>query len=1017
MGNHRLDFNSPIWLWGLALLPVIWLWGRRSLAGLRGPRRWLALGLRSAVLVLVVLGLAEVEWVRVSDRLTVLHLVDQSLSIPAERRAALRRYVSEAIARHRRDQDRAGVIVFGREAAIEIPPIDESIPLAEAAEALLDPEFTNLAAAMRLAQASFPEDAAKRIVIVSDGNENLGSALEQARAVAASGVGIDVVPVYYQARGEVAVEKVSVPSEVRSGQAFDVRIVLSNDAPQTGGAPAEVPGRLVISQSIDGKTSVVSDEPVVVGPGKQVFSVRQELSEAAPYTYEARFVPDDPAADGLPQNNRATAFTHIRGSGQVLLLESADHPNEFATLAERLRASQLEVTVRTTDDLFASLPELQQFDSVLLGNVPREDFTEPQIEMLVRNTEQLGCGLVMLGGPDSFGAGGWTNTELEKAMPVDFQIKSVKVAPKGALALVMHASEMAQGNYWQKVIAQEAIRALGTEDYCGVLHWDGSEKWLWNPQAGLTQVGGNRDRMLARLDRMVPGDMPDFDPTLIMARQSFQRLTDVAVKHMVIISDGDPSPPSPAVTQSLVKAKVTVSTVAVGTHGPAGSQELRKLANSTQGKYYEVRNPRALPRIFQREARRVATPLLYEQPPPFSPLAVTDHEMIRGLGDPFPPLKGYVLTTLKENPLVEVALRAPRPANAENNTVLAGWTYGLGRTVALTTDLGARWATEWTGWEGYDKFVSQVVRWSMRPAGQPGNFTVATDIRDGQGQIIITNLDKNDRFVNLLEMGGTVVGPDLKPRTLQIEQTAPGRYVGQFPATDAGSYFLLVQPGPGLSPIRTGVNVPYSAEYRGLATNAPLLESLAQVPAAGGRAGQLIRAREEMDPAAPGDEPFKALVSADSFRHDLPRATSSLPAWHLVLWLAATLYFFDVAVRRISLNFDWLAPLWMRLRLQFAGRGATLAGPEYLERLRSRKAEVSDQLDQQRASTHFEPTAEALSQSAGAVPLEPTPSESSPTPALPADPGAPRLTPQSEAESYTQRLLKAKENVWKDRPQ
>ena len=87
--------------------------------------------------------------------------------------------------------------------------------------------------------------------------------------------------------------------------------------------------------------------------------------------------------------------------------------------------------------------------------------------MLVRNTEELGCGLIMLGGPNSFGAGGWTNTELEKAMPVDFQIKSAKVVPVGALVLNMHASEIPQANYWQKVICQEAIKALGPRDYCG----------------------------------------------------------------------------------------------------------------------------------------------------------------------------------------------------------------------------------------------------------------------------------------------------------------------------------------------------------------------------------------------------------------------------------------------------------------------------------------------------------------------------------------------------------------------
>jgi len=154
----------------------------------------------------------------------------------------------------------------------------------------------------------------------------------------------------------------------------------------------------------------------------------------------------------------------------------------------------IEVETMPSDSLFTNLAELQGFDCVVMANVPRAsgggdattkeatNFTDEQISMLVRNTEQFGCGLVMIGGQNSFGAGGWTNTELEKAMPVDFQIKNAKVKAVGALVMMMHASEINQGNYWQKVIGQEALKVLGPSDYCGVVHWDdftGGDNWLW----------------------------------------------------------------------------------------------------------------------------------------------------------------------------------------------------------------------------------------------------------------------------------------------------------------------------------------------------------------------------------------------------------------------------------------------------------------------------------------------------------------------------------------------------------
>ncbi len=1005
--GYQLDFDSPWYLLLLGLGPLLWWIGRHSLGGLSRGRRWAAILLRLAVLTALVLAAAEVRWVRKTDRLTVIYLLDQSLSIPADERAAMRRYVNELTAQHRQGDDRAGVIVFGREAAIEVPPIDDNVPLPETVEALLDPEFTNLAGAMRLAQAAFPEDAAKRIVIVSDGNENLGNALEQAKGVAESGVGIDVQPVFYRRRAEVAVEKLALPPMLRKGQPFDVRVVLENTAEATADDPGIVPGRLIVSQQTTDQPVVLSEQHIDLAPGKQVLTLRQQLDEAAAYTYEARFVPDNPTDDAMAQNNRATGFAHLRGAGQVLLVEDAENPGEHGRLMTSLRAEQLEVTLMPSDQLFTNLTELQPYDAVILANVPREDFSDPQIKMLVRNTEQLGCGLVMLGGPNSFGAGGWTNTDVEQAMPVDFQIKDAKVSPRGALAMVMHASEMAEGNFWQKQIAQEAIKALGQEDYCGVLHWEGREQWLWGQPTGLKPIRGNREQMLARLDKMTPGDMPDFDPSLNLARVSLANLKDTAIKHVIVISDGDPSPPSAGVIRSLAAAKITVSTVAVATHGPAGSSVLKQLATATGGKYYEVKNPKALPRIFQKEARRVAAPLVYEVPPPFAPQIVTDHEMIRGLQPQLPPIKGYVLTQVKQNPLVEVVLRAPRPADPGTNTILAGWTYGLGRSVALTTDDGARWATDWTAWDGFEKLASQMVRWAMRPVAEQGKFSVATDVRDGQAHVVVTSLDNEEQFQNFLSMSGTVVGPNMEPIDLQIEQTAPGRYVGTFPALDDGSYFVMVNPGVQQAPLRTGVNVPYSAEYRTRATDQALLESLAQVAPRGGQPGKILPpiTLENRQPAA----------AIDPFRHDLPQASRTREAWHFALLVGSCLFFFDIFTRRVALNFAWVRPLAAQWRDRVLGRGGPLPVDATLERLRSRKEAVDQQIEQRRAATRFEPAPESTT-AGDAVERElaqadPTTAPETQSPMPPRNLAA----PSEEGESYTERLLKAKKKVWNER--
>jgi uncharacterized membrane protein len=682
----------------------------------------------------------------------------------------------------------------------------------------------------------------------------------------------------------------------------------------------------------------------------------------------------------------------------------------------------LEVVVQPSNRLFTSLPELQRYDTVILANVPRssgEDagtvtsFSEEQIKMLVRNTEELGCGLIMLGGPDSFGAGGWANTELEKAMPVDFQIKSAKVVPVGALVLNMHASEIPQANYWQKVICQEAIKALGPRDYCGVVYFGNTDQWLWGQsKGGMLRVGPNKQMMLAQIDRMQIGDMPDFEPGMKKAAVGLAACPDAANKHMIIASDGDPGAPTAATIRALINGGVTVTTVAVGAHGPAGSPTLQAIAKACGGKYYVVNNANALPKIFQREARRIARPLVYEPSPPVSPRVTTQHEIVQGLGDSFRPISGFVLTTVKENSLVDVILTSPLPTQTENATVLASWSYGLGKAVVFTTDTGKRWATAWTGWDQYDRFFSQMVRWSMRPTGDTGKFTVATEVQGGKTRVIVSALDKDNEFLNYQTMSGTVLSPSMESIPLTMQQTAPGRYVGEFESGNPGSYLISILAGKGM--IRTGMNVGYSDEFRDRETNEPLLESIANLPAKRGEPGKLLPPLPEVpDDAAKADQKLKPQLAVNPYRRDLQLAVATQDIWPWLVLAASCLFFTDVFVRRVQVNLEWLVPIWTRALDIVLRREKHEAAPEVMSRLRSRKAEVDQSIESRRAAARFEPDA--------TVPINPdavAAAEAKPTtaPAANAQPARPVAEAEPE-DDYTSRLLKAKKQVWQDRPQ
>ena len=581
----------------------------------------------------------------------------------------------------------------------------------------------------------------------------------------------------------------------------------------------------------------------------------------------------------------ATGFTYARGTAQVLLIEGTR--GEHAELVRALREKKLEVKTLVApgvggggneggDTLPDDLGQLQPFDTVILGNVPKDSLTESQQRLLEANVHDMGAGLIMLGGENSFGAGGWMNTPIEKALPVDMQIKAMKVQGKGALVQIMHATEIPEGNYWMKVIAQEAIKTLSSYDYCGMVHWEGQEAWLFT----IRPVGNGKASMLRAIDRMTPGDMPAFDPTLQLSLTGLRKVQDAMTKHIILISDGDPAAPSPQVINQLIANKITVTTVIVAAHGndPGSIATMRDIAVKTKGRFYQVTNPKALPADLPEGGED-------HLPPPDlrAAQALAAQRQVHQRADHRPHRRPSRRSPAWSRPaprraeLVEVPIISPLPAE-QPPPLLAHWTYGLGRSVAFTSDAGRKWATAWPSWENYAAFWSQVVRWSMRPVDNR-NLTLNVRREEGKIKVVVDALDKESQFLNFLQIQGSVLSPDLKRTRVDLVQTAPGRYEGVVENAEAsGNYFVnLGYSGPDniKGVVSTGVSVPYSDEYRELKSNPGTLETIASLTN-----GEVLswkrRADGSIDLARTLDEsqPFRR----DAVHPDPPGALAALAA-------------------------------------------------------------------------------------------------------------------------------------------
>ncbi len=1006
----QISFDHPGYLWLLALVPLMWAISFGPLRVLGNLRRLLVLGLRSAVLLTIVFSLAGVQLVWTTERVTVLYLLDQSESIPAARREQMLQFVTKNVREYRdaEREDRAGLIVFGRNANLAVPPFSDELPLVRESEGDFGPrDATNLEEALELANASMPEDSRRRIVILTDGNETIGDAKQVAARLAAAGVGIDVIPVPAFSGADVLVEKIDLPGDIRNGQPFEARVVMSNFTParETTDASAAKPtrGRLSITRSSGGEDQLLLDQEIELEPGKNVIPIKHTIDQPAAFTFSAKFTPLDSTDDAQSQNNEATAYTYVRGKGRVLLIEPFDTPGIHAMLVEQLRKSDIEVVVQPSNQLFGSLAELQAFDVVILANVPRTSgdsastltqFTEDQMQMLVRNTQQLGAGLLMIGGPDSLGVGGWTRTPIEEAMPIDFEIKNTKVVAIGALMLVIDSSGSMDGEKMSlcKIAAREAVKGLSPADSIGVISFDGETHEIVP-----LQTIGERTHILPLISRIQPGGGTIMYPALQQAYRQLER-SNASVKHMIVLTDGQTSPDRfQELAREMKKKGITVTSVAIGSD--ADTNLMRELAVAGGGKFFHVLSPRAIPQVVMREARRVSRPLIYENASGISPIRTAPHAILNGIDINLPPITGYVMSTPKNNPLVQTLLESPLP-EGQQNPILSVWQYGLGRTAVLSTDSGERWAASWANWPGHEKFFSQLIRWLMRPTGDTGKYTIATQIRDGQVQVIVNALNKEDEYLNFLTLSGAVIGPDLKPTTIELTQSAPGRYVGSFAAVQAGSYFVNVVPeGTGVM-LSTGVSVPFGDEYRAREMNEPLMQTLASYKPAKGEPGAITV------PLA--SDTLDQVMQSNPYRDGLAKTGAIQDVWPWFLLAACAVFVLDVMLRRVSIDFGWLTAMLRRFRRQAATEPAQ---PARLDALLNAKRTVAPETQ---SWARFEASDEVVEDSARRAGRPEAPGTGPTSAARPSNMGGGSSgTAAGQELSYTERLLEAKRRAKK----
>jgi Mg-chelatase subunit ChlD len=867
---------QPIWL--VLLIPLLtlwWLW-RPLATGLRY--------LRLAILMLILLALGGLALRLPSRAGTVVVVADRSLSMPANAEAAQKEAI-DLLQRAMGSDDRLAVVAFGQRAAVERGP--QVGPFAGFTQQV-GGDASNLNEALEMALALIPHETAGRVLVLSDGrwtgNEPNGAA---ARA-ATRGVAIDYRALQRPSADDLAIEQLDAPVSVTPGEAFMVTAWVR--APLAQEISYEFKrGEQVLAA---GKTQVSA------GLNRLTFRDLAGTSGAQAYTLRAQ-ASLDPAADPQPENNTAKLLVGVRGPKPLL------HVSEAAqgSLARLLNAGGLAVQTKTPEQCEWSLAALANYSGVLLENVPASKVTERGMETLAAWISETGAGLMMTGGRNAYGPGGYFKSPLEPVMPVSMELRQEHRKLTLAIVVAMDrsgsmAAPVSDGRVKMdlaNLAAVQVLDLLGAQDEFGVVAVDSASHII----ADLAPVETNKSARNSILSIDSGGGGIFVYEALTTAAEMMLK-AKAGAKHIILFADAADSE-EPGQYKSLLeeceKAGITVSVVGLGKPTDVDAELLRDIAKRGNGQVYFTESAEELPRLFAQDTIIVARSTFLEQATPvqFTGGLVT----LTGKQFPAAPvLGGYNLTYLRPQ-----ANLAALTTDEYNAPIVAAWQAGSGRALCYTGEADGQFAGAFAQWAQAGDYFTSLARWTAGGAnGLPNDMLLTQEIKNGVS-LIRLHLDPETvgtekalplpTLPTVTTLHGT---PGTKPasKKTELRWVAADTLEAAIPLQGSETALSSVEvPGYGRVTLAP-VTLPYSPEFKPVEA-----ESGPQTLA---RLGQATGGKERLE--------------LGGVWKDLPRRVRQIELAPYLLLLAAVLLLVEVLERQTGLISQRAWPVVARARLR-----------------------------------------------------------------------------------------------------
>lgn len=733
-----------------ALLPIPLFLGLRRWGRTAGVTQWL----RLAVVGVVLFALASPRWNIGGKGIDVVIVADRSRSLPGKAEGEIRELI-DTLQDNRRPGDRVAVITFGRNAHIE-QLLSETGRLSQY-QLVTNPDGSDLDDALQKALSLVSPARPARILVLSDGEANGPSPLTTARRAREAGVPVDFVGFDRQTVGDVAVRSLSLPETVLPDEPFQFLAIVESDGESQGTV------RLFRESVEDGHTkrTKVREMKKRFASGRNAVRFGDVLSRGGMYRYIVEVdVPNDPR----PQNNRWEDEISVEAGPRVLLLvkdEAAKSGRLAKILTNPKNGIPADVLVAAKQPL--TKLQLDRYRGVVIQDVPADQFGFVKMSRLAQFVTERGGGLMLTGGENSFGSGGYFKSPLDDVLPVSMELREEHRKLRAAIAVVLDRSgsmrAQVAGNQSKMDLADlgtvECMRLLSHNDMISVIAVDTAPHVV----VPLERVVGKATMERKIRDIRSTGGGIYVDVALKAAAEQLDKAKKQGyqTRHVILFTDANDTEISGSLfggsprqryesvirqVREMKEAGVTVSVIGLGTEHDQHAQLIRDIAKASGGNVMFTNEARDLPRLFSQDTMNVARNTFLkkddEHPRGFPARRLPGPYLVGQLGGGrFPNVDGYNLTYLKRKSKV---VQAAVVSNDEYKAPWSAfWFRGLGRVAAIPFDVSGKYAGEFATWPDSTNFLLTHAAWLL--GGEDPRKVFVEVERDGQDAVMTVELD------------------------------------------------------------------------------------------------------------------------------------------------------------------------------------------------------------------------------------------------------------------------------------